>query len=212
MIIYRFCFGPLETNAILIGCPQTKKGAVIDPSAGSTATILDRAAQAGLTIEKILLTHSHWDHFADAQELKTKTSALLYVHALDAKNIEYPGSDGVPLFIPVPAVKPDRLLKEGDIVQVGELKIEVIHTPGHSPGGICYYMREEKILFSGDTLFQGSIGNLHLPTAEPLQMWESLRKLTLLPPETKVIPGHGQETSIGEEKWLERAEAIFSKG
>ena len=211
MIIYKFPSGPLQTNAILIGCAETKRGAVIDPSFESTEAVLHRAAESGLVIEKILLTHSHWDHFADAHSLKTRTSALLYVHLLDAKNIEQPGSDGIPLFFPIHSVKPDRLLAEGDRIQVGELSLQVIHSPGHSPGSVCYYLREQNFLFSGDTLFQGSIGNLHLPTAEPHQMWQSLRKLAELPKETRVVPGHGADTSIGEEGWLERAEEIFSE-
>jgi glyoxylase-like metal-dependent hydrolase (beta-lactamase superfamily II) len=211
MIVYKFPSGPLETNAILVGCPNTKRGAVIDPSLGSTEAILQFAATAGLAIEKILLTHSHWDHFADVHELKMKTSSLLYVHSSDAKNLEHPGSDGIPLFFPIHGAKPDRLLKDGDCIQVGELKIEVIHSPGHSPGSICYYLQEQGLLFSGDTLFQGSIGNLHLPTAEPHHMWASLRKLAKLPKETRVIPGHGDDTSIGDESWLDRAEKIFSE-
>jgi glyoxylase-like metal-dependent hydrolase (beta-lactamase superfamily II) len=211
MMMYKFPSGPLATNAILIGCSNTKRGAVIDPSFGSSSAILRLAAEAGLAVEKILLTHSHWDHFADIHELKTKTSSLLYVHSLDAKNVEHPGSDGIPLFFPIHGAKPDRLLKDGDLIQVGELKFEVIHSPGHSPGSICLYLREQGLLFSGDTLFKGSIGNLHLPTAVPHHMWESLRKLAVLPKETRVIPGHGDDTSIGEESWLERAETIFSE-
>ncbi len=211
MMIYKFPCGPLETNAILFGCLETKRGAVVDPSLGSAEAILKQAAEAGLAIEKILLTHSHWDHFADAHDLKSKTSALLYVHPSDAKNVEHPGSDGVPLFFPIHGVKPDRLLKDKDLLQVGNLKIEVIHSPGHSPGSVCFYLNEKNLLLSGDTLFQGSLGNLHLATAEPHHMWESLRKLAALPKTTRVIPGHGPDTSIGEESWMDRAQEIFGE-
>jgi glyoxylase-like metal-dependent hydrolase (beta-lactamase superfamily II) len=211
MIVYKFPSGPLETNAILFGCAETKRGAVIDPSLGSTEAILAQAAESGLVIEKILLTHSHWDHFADAHALKTRTSALLFVHPSDAKNVEHPGSDGIPLMFPIHPVKPDRLLTEGEVLQVGGLQLEVIHSPGHSPGSVCFYLRDQNLLFSGDTLFNGSIGNLHLPTAEPLHMWDSLRKLAALPKETRVVPGHGPDTAIGKEGWLERAEEIFSE-
>lgn len=211
MIIYRFPFGPLKTNAILIGCPKTKKGAVIDPSLGSTAPILEKAKKHNLSIEKILLTHSHWDHFADAFEMKQATGARLYVHPLDAKNVEQPGADGLPLFFSISPVIPDQLVQEGDHLEVGHLQLEVIHTPGHSPGGVCYYVREQNVLFSGDTLFQGSFGNISLPTANPLHMWDSLRKLAQLPSETRVIPGHGEETSIGQENWLSQAQEIFAE-
>lgn len=211
MLIYKFPFGPIETNALLLVCNQTKIAAVIDPSPGSGGAILQKASQIGAEIQKILLTHSHWDHFADAHEIKQKTGAPLYVHPLDAKNVEHPGSDGLPLFIPIQGVTPDHLFKEGDILEVGQLKLEVIHTPGHSPGGVCFYLREQKVLISGDTLFQGTIGRLDLPTGEPALMWGSLEKLSKLPPETRVIPGHGGETSIGKETWLAKAKQKFSE-
>ena len=211
MLIYKFPFGPLQTNAILIGCLKTKKGAVIDPSLGSAGALLDKAKESGLQVEKILLTHSHWDHFADARKLIYQTGALLYVHPLDAKNVEHPGSDGIPLFCPIDGAVPDGFLNEGDVIEIGSLQIEVIHTPGHSPGSVCFYLRKQNLLIAGDTLFQGSIGNLSLPTANPLHMWDSLNKLANLPSETRVIPGHGGETSIGRESWLSRASEIFSE-
>ncbi len=88
--------------------------------------------------------------------------------------------------------------------------IKVIHTPGHSPGGVCFYLPSEKILFSGDTLFRGTIGNLSLPTARPDLMWDSLKKLAALPPETKVYPGHGGPTTISAEKWIAHAKGKFN--
>lgn len=211
MLYFKFPFGPLETNAILLGCSKTKKAAVIDPSYGSMGAILEKAKEHDLKIEKILLTHSHWDHFADAYALKSQTRAPIYIHPLDAKNLESPGSDGIPLFIPIQPIKPDHFLNEGDVIEVGTLKLEVIHSPGHSPGGVCFYLEQEQFLISGDTLFQGSIGNLSLPTANKEQMWSSLEKLSKLPKETKVVPGHGNETSIGKENWLERAKETFSE-
>ncbi len=197
MILYKFPSGPLATNAILFG--EGRSGAVVDPSMGSTEKILHQAAQSNLQIEKILLTHSHWDHIADAKVLKEKTGALLYVHPLDAKNVEIPGSDGLPLFVHIQGIAPDRFLKEGEPVQVGSLQVEVIHTPGHSPGSVCLYLKDQNILISGDTLFRGGIGRLDLPTGHPEAMAESLRKLAKLPPRTRVIPGHGPDTEIGKE-------------
>lgn len=210
MYIVKFPFGPLQTNAILLGCSKTKKAVIIDASAGCAEPILHKAEEKGSKIEKILLTHSHWDHFADAKELKEKTHAPLYIHTLDAKNLEDPGSDGLPLFIPIEAVSPDHFLSEGDVITVGELKLEVIHTPGHSPGSVCFYLAEQKLLIAGDTLFQGTIGSLSLPTAEPDKMWDSLAKLAKLPPDTRVVPGHGPDTTIGRESWLGHAKEFFS--
>ncbi|PIS02335.1 MAG: MBL fold hydrolase [Chlamydiae bacterium CG10_big_fil_rev_8_21_14_0_10_42_34] len=211
MIFLKFPFGPLETNALLIGCNETKKAAVIDPSLGCSSAILKSAEENGLHIEKILLTHSHWDHFADADVLKSKTGAPLYVHPLDANNLLEPGSDHIPLFVTIHPVKADHLIREGEVICVGNLKLEVIHTPGHSPGGVCFYVKEQNLLISGDTLFKGTIGTLSLPTAQPEEMWKSLEKLSKLPPTTRVVPGHGADTTIGKETWLCRAKEIFSE-
>ncbi|OGN63760.1 MAG: MBL fold hydrolase [Chlamydiae bacterium RIFCSPHIGHO2_12_FULL_49_9] len=199
MFFYKFPSGPFDTNAILIGCSETKKAAVIDPSLGSTDPILEKASEGGVSIEKILLTHSHWDHIADLHVLKNKTHAPIYVHPLDAQNVEHPGSDGIPLFFPIKSAVPDHFLQDGDVVEIGHLKLKVIHTPGHSPGAVCFYIESEKLLISGDTLFKGTIGNLQLPTAEPGKMRESLRRLSELPPDTHVVPGHGDDTTIGDE-------------
>ena len=198
MILHKFACGPLRTNAILFGIDGI--GAVIDPAMGSAEKIVHQAQADGLEIKKIFLTHSHWDHIVDAKLLKEQTGALLYVHPFDAKNIEVPGTDGLPLATPISGVAPDLFLNEGESISLGSLTIEVIHTPGHSPGSVCLYLREQGILFSGDTLFAGAIGRLDLPTGVPEMMEESLEKLAALPPETKVIPGHGPDTKIGHVK------------
>jgi glyoxylase-like metal-dependent hydrolase (beta-lactamase superfamily II) len=199
MLVYKFPSGPLKTNAILFACEETKKAGVVDPSAGSTELILEKAAENGLQVEQILLTHSHWDHIADVSALKKKTGARVFIHPLDAENLRHPGKDGIPLLIRIDGVEPDGFIEEGTAILVGKLLLEVIHTPGHSPGSVCFYLREQKVLFSGDTLFQGTIGNLHLPTGQPEKIRGSLHKLAALPPETRVIPGHGGDTIIAKE-------------
>jgi glyoxylase-like metal-dependent hydrolase (beta-lactamase superfamily II) len=204
MLLFKFPFGPLKTNALLLGCSETKKAAVIDPALGSSDAVLEKAEEMGLSIDKILLTHSHWDHFADAQNMKEKTGAPVYVHALDAENLRTPGSDGLPLLFPLRSVDPDHFFVDGERFKVGHLNIEVIHTPGHSPGGVCFYVPAHHLLISGDTLFQGCMGGLHLPTANADEMKGSLKKLSLLPPDTRVVPGHGPDTTIGKESWLKK--------
>ena len=207
-VLHKFPCGPLETNAVLFG--HGGIGAAIDPSLGSAEKIIAQAKESGLKVEKILLTHSHWDHIADVHVLQEQTGALLYVHPLDAKNVEAPGSDSLPLYFPIPSARPDHLIQDGEIVTVGPLKLEVIHTPGHTPGGVCFYLASHEILFAGDTLFRGSIGRLDLPTGNAESMWPSLRKLAKLPPKTRVISGHGPDTEIGKESWLAKAEDLFS--
>jgi glyoxylase-like metal-dependent hydrolase (beta-lactamase superfamily II) len=190
---------------------QTHKAALIDAPQGSAKQLIERIKELGLSVECLLLTHSHWDHTADAAELKKELGIPLYVHKLDAQNVEEPGSDGLPLLIDIPKAKVDHFLEEGQVIPVGTLSLEVIHTPGHSPGGICFYLNEQNTLISGDTLFQGSIGNLSLPTSEPEKMWQSLEKLAKLPPKTRVLPGHGDETTIGDESWLKNAKEYFGE-
>lgn len=211
MNIQAFPSGPFETNAYLVSCPFTKEAAIIDPAPGSFQSIENFLEQHQLTPTKILLTHTHWDHIGDVYPLKEKYSLPVYVHEYDAFNLENPGSDGLPCWIPIEGVIPEHLIKEGEKISVGNLVFEVIETPGHTPGGVCFYSKEKQVLFSGDTLFRGTIGNLSFPTSRPHLMWQSLTKLSALPPQTRVFPGHGPETTIGSEKWLERAEELFGQ-
>jgi glyoxylase-like metal-dependent hydrolase (beta-lactamase superfamily II) len=209
MIVNFFSAGPLETNTVLLACPKTQKAAIIDVPFESTPILMEEIKKSFLKPQMILLTHSHWDHIGEAIELKEKLKIPIYVHAEDAGNLEAPGSDGLPLFFPIKAGAADHILKDGQILELGSLKIEVIHTPGHTPGGVCFWIENEGILISGDTLFQGTIGKLTLPTGRPRLMWESLKKLSQLPPYTRVIPGHGEETTIGAETWLSNPQKKF---
>lgn len=209
MFLFVFPSGPLSTNAVLLGCTQTKSAAVIDPALGSTDMLIKTAEKHQFRIEKILLTHSHFDHIAEVYELKKRTGAKIFIHTLDAPNLIDPGSDGIPLMFPVQGVSPDVRLEDGQKIEVGNLSVQVMHTPGHSPGSVCYYIASENTLFSGDTFFKGSMGVIHFPTGNAENMWESLKKLSKLPPKTKVVPGHGVKTTIGDESWLSQAKEMF---
>lgn len=209
MILEIFCSGPVFTNCVLLGCSKTKKAAIIDAPLGSLSLLLPRIEELKLIPEMLLLTHSHWDHMGDAAAIKKRLGIPLYVHQLDAPNLLEPGSDRIPMIRVIDRVEADYFLEEGQKLLLGELKIEVIHTPGHTPGGVCFYLPEEDTLISGDTLFQGSIGNISFSTGEPDKMWKSLEKLAKLPRATRVIPGHGEETTIGDEPWLIDAKKYF---
>ena len=210
MEIKKFVSGLLETNSYLIIDEKNKKAALIDPAKGSKDKILSFLEKNDLSLEAILITHSHFDHIGDVRSLQEKTKACVYIHKEDEKNLEKPGADGIAPFEEIEGAKADKNVKENDLIEIGDLKIEVIHTPGHTPGGVCYYLEKEKILFSGDTLFSGTIGNLSFPTCSEKDMWISLKKLSSLPVDTIVYPGHGEKTSIGKEKWLSSAEEYFS--
>lgn len=210
VIVEIFCSGPALTNSILLGCPKTRKGAIIDAPFDVSRQLLERISQLELSMEMLLITHSHWDHIAEVALLKNSLDQIsVYVHKADEPNLRNPGIDGLPMIRPVEGVVPDQILRDGQKLFLGELEIEVLHTPGHSPGSVCFFLPREKILISGDTLFKGTIGNLSFPTSQPHLMWHSLERLAKLPAETRVIPGHGEETSIGKEQWLSNARAYF---
>lgn len=200
--------GPFDTNAYILACNETSEGVIIDPAPRSYDALI-RGASA-IKIKAILLTHSHWDHIGDLKRVKEGFGIPVYVHPADRGNVVKPGSDGLPLMQQIEGVEPDFDLQEGEIIEVGKLRLIVIETPGHTPGGVCFHLDQEKILFSGDTLFKGSIGNLSFPNASPSDMWHSLKKLEHLAPETVVYPGHGPSTTIGDESWLPKAQKLFS--
>lgn len=209
MNIKAFPSGPYATNAYIVACPLTKKAAIIDPAPDSFRAINIYVTANQLVVDKILITHSHWDHIAEVAALKKHFSVPIYIHQEDAPNLINPGADGLPFRMPIEGVAPDHYLTEKEPVEVGEIVFEVIHTPGHTPGGVCLYSKKDNVLFSGDTLFKGSIGNLSFPTSNPALMWHSLDKLAKLPPNTIVYPGHGPKTTIGNESWLPNAREIF---
>lgn len=209
MILETFPCGPFRTNAYLIGCENTKKGIFIDPAPESAEKLLKTAKNHELQIEAIYLTHSHWDHIADVAILKERLPLNIYVHRKDEENLKHPGSDHIPMFVKIKGAEPTHFLEEGQLHHIGELNFVVIHTPGHCPGSVCFYFEKEKVLISGDTLFKGTIGSLSLPTAEQEKMWDSLKKLSLLPLSTKVYPGHGGPTTLKEEEWIKNAKQLF---
>lgn len=209
MNILTFPSGPFETNAYLLVIEAFKKAVIVDPAPRSFDPISSYLNRHHLQLDKILITHSHWDHIVDTSFFVHAYKAPVYVHELDAMNLQTPRSDGLPCWIPYESVKDLHYVKDNDIIDICNTKWQVIETPGHTPGGVCYYNSEHHILFSGDTLFKGSIGNLSFPTARPHLMWKSLEKIAKLPSFTKVYPGHGLETTIGAESWLSKAREIF---
>ncbi len=209
MLVHVFPSGPLETNTILVACSKTQLTAIFDPAPDSTPQVNACLAEHNLTPKMILLTHSHWDHIADVAALKKIWQIPVAIHSADLPNLEQPGADGLPFYIPMQGVKPDQLLAGGDVISIGSLCFQVIHTPGHSPGSVCFYEPEQHILISGDTLFKGSIGNLSFPTSKADDMWPSLDKLQKLAPTTRIFPGHGPDTILCKESWLPHAKSMF---
>lgn len=210
MNIATFATGPFETNAYVVSCADTHQAAIIDPGVDSAPLIIDYLNNQKLVPVYIWLTHSHWDHIANVSMLKNRYDIPVVIHHLDTPNLEHPGSDGLPCWISFPGVIPDKIIDEGTQLILGKSTFSVIHTPGHSPGSVCLYCPEQNLLISGDTLFKGTIGNLSFPTSQPDKMRGSLEKLAKLSPITRVFPGHGPATTIGQESWLANAKQLFS--
>ena len=204
-----FPSGPFQTNALVVSCTIPKQALIVDPAPNSFAPIRRHIKEHNLTATTILLTHSHWDHFADTAKVKATYNIPVLVHRDDAPNLINPGADGLPLPDAIEGVDPDGFLEDGMIISVGESSLRVIHTPGHSPGSVCFYCAEDNIVITGDTLFKGSIGNLSFPTSEASKMWASLEKLIALPPQTNFIPGHGASSQLSKESWLPNAKELF---
>lgn len=209
MIIKAIPSGPYFTNAYVFACSETRKAVIVDPSPKSAPKITAYLDDHSLEPIAILLTHSHWDHIADVAELKALYSIPVCVHALDLPNLENPGADQLPCSIPISGVRADVLIQEGSKIEIGLLCLEVIHTPGHSVGSVCFFEKNRQILFSGDTLFRGTIGNISFPTSDPESMWTSLKKIAQLPPTTVFYPGHGATSTLGRENWLADPQKYF---
>lgn len=199
MQIYRMAVGLMETNCYIIADEETNEGAVIDPGADGSL-ILDKIKTLGIELQYILLTHTHYDHIGAVAEIKRQTGAKLAVSEEDAAGLTdrhwnlsaYGGS-------PVEAAEADILLKDGDELRLGEHTIQVLFTPGHTKGGVCFLCGDE--LFSGDTLFDLSVGRCDFPGGSLDTLVQSIKtKLMPLDDMVRVRPGHGPMTTIGRER------------
>ncbi|MFC1925378.1 MBL fold metallo-hydrolase, partial [Chloroflexota bacterium] len=207
MIIQKLEVGPFLSNCYIVGSEETGKGMVIDPGADA-GRILKTVDSLGLSIDLIVATHTHTDHIAAVAQVKEATGADYAVHEAEAtKKTKETNTSLNRMLGPVLGAslrslpEPDRLLCDSDIIKLDELSFNVLHTPGHSPGGIC--LQGHRVVFCGDTLFNLSIGRTDFPGCSHTQLMESIRtKLMTLPDDTKVYCGHGPETTIGlEREW-----------
>jgi len=192
----RLRLGALETNCFVVGDDADGPVLVIDPADDAPAIL---AAIGGREVAAIVLTHAHFDHLGAVRDLAAATGAPLLAHDADADAVQSAEANGGAVFgFRFTAPRVDRRLQDGDTVVAGTLTFTVLHTPGHTPGGIC--LLGEGHLFAGDTLFAGSVGRTDFTGGDARTLRASVGRLAALPPETVVHPGHGPDTTIARER------------
>jgi glyoxylase-like metal-dependent hydrolase (beta-lactamase superfamily II) len=198
MIIKKLVVGPLENNCFVIADEKSKECFVVDP-ADEPDRIIDFINENNMKVKYIICTHAHFDHVGAVPEIKKETEAKLVIHRYDL-NIYRSSKNHAALwgFEIDPLPEPDLFVSEGEVLQIGNLRFEILHTPGHSPGGICIY--GEGILITGDTLFAGSVGRTDLPGGDRESLKKSFIRLMSLSDAVKVFPGHGPESTVGKER------------
>ena len=192
--------GPIGTNCYILEDEATNKAAVIDPG-DEGDRILSVLKEDGVQVEYILLTHGHFDHIWGANELRRLSGAPIYAYE-EEKEVCEDASKNVSDQAGRPeTVAADNYLKDGAQLDLAGMHFQLIATPGHTKGSCCYYMEKEKVLFAGDTLFEGSVGRTDFPTGSMGRLVHSIKeRLLVLPEDTIVYPGHGDETTIADEK------------
>ncbi|MBI4848594.1 MAG: MBL fold metallo-hydrolase [Nitrospirae bacterium] len=198
MVIKKLVIGPLQENCYIVADEMSDQSIVIDPG-DEPDRVIELIKDSGLHVSSVILTHAHFDHIGAAGDIKKATGAKILVHEGDMElykgvrdQASFWGYDVEDL------PEPDGFLNEGDEVRVGDMLFQVLHTPGHSPGGICLY--GEGVVFSGDTIFQGSVGRTDFYGGDMMQLKESFKRIISLPDDTVILSGHGPETTVGREK------------
>ena len=191
--------GPLETNCYLVYSQDSLECAVVDPGA-EAERIVQLIAQKNLKPTLILNTHGHVDHIGANKEIKEKFNIPLYIHSADGPMLENVQQSEMAIFLgAMDSPSPDHFLNDGDKIKIGKSFLQVIHTPGHSPGSVSFL--SDGFLLSGDTLFFGGVGRTDLPGGSWKEMVNSIKnKILTMPDEMKVLPGHGPFTTVGQEK------------
>lgn len=203
MIIEHLVVGMLQTNCYIVADETSSEAIVIDPG-GEAKRIYSFLTSRGLKLKSILLTHGHFDHVLDSWNLKKLAGGEIYIHPLDEPLLHnrIVGLGAVLMGKTITLnFSPDKPLKEGDVLALGDTKIHVLETPGHTPGHVSFYVPSKRLIFVGDTLFEGSIGRTDFPGGSYEQLISSVRtKIFPLGDDVIVYPGHGPTTTVGKER------------
>ena len=200
MKIERFVLGPIETNCYVVVNEDTKECFAVD-MAYCPQEYVDHIREQGYQMKALFLTHGHFDHIMAADAVRDKYDVKVYASCDEKNTLEQPHINLGEAYGLKLSVKADVWHKDGEILKLAGFDIEALHTPGHTEGGSCYYIREIGVLFSGDTLFCGSVGRTDFPGGSMSEIVRSIKeKVMVLPDDTKVYPGHGEGTSVGYER------------
>jgi glyoxylase-like metal-dependent hydrolase (beta-lactamase superfamily II) len=201
MILETFPVGPLACNCTLLGDDAAGEAIIVDPG-DEVDRIHRRLSEHGLRLKQILITHAHIDHVGGALKLKRLTGAPIFLNQEDLPLLDMMAVQAAWLGVDTPdTARPDELLTEGMTVGLARYPAQVIHTPGHTQGSVCLHFAPMKMVIAGDTLFAGSIGRTDLPGGNYGQIIESIHsRLLALPDDTRVLPGHGPETTLARER------------
>lgn len=203
MIVLSRTGGVASTNAFLIADENSKQAVLFDAPDHTIEPLLSEAAKRGLDVIGLWLTHGHFDHFADHALVKQRfPKAQVLIHLLDEHKVQNPNYDlclfGLSFLIP--PLKPDGFLSDNQVLKFGDMEVQVLHTPGHAPGHVSFYFPKQQLLVGGDLIIGGSIGRTDLPDSNPEEMEASIRRVMELPDSTQLLGGHGQPSTIGEER------------
>lgn len=200
MMIEQYCVGQVATNCYFAINEETKEMLVIDPG-DSAGMLAEQIKRKNLKPRAVLLTHGHFDHAMAAEELAEMFGIQIYAHEAEKDTLEEPGKNVSLMIGKRDVYHADVYVKDGELLELAGMKLKVLHTPGHTAGGCCYYLEKEKVLFSGDTLFCQSVGRTDFPGGSMSGIVRSIKeKLMVLPDEVKVYPGHMDLTTIGTER------------
>ena len=193
--------GIATTNCFLVADEQAKQAVLFDAPDGTAGAPLDEARRRGWDVVGLWLTHGHFDHVADHVEVSRRyPDAKVLVHRLDEPKLLRPNSSiGFPLPFTITPRRPDGYVEDGQKLSLGSLRCEVLHTPGHSPGHVMYHFPDEKLLVGGDLIIAGAVGRTDLADSSPAALYASIRRVMQLPPDTKLLPGHGDVGTLADE-------------
>ena len=201
MIVIMNTGGIAATNCYLVADEETKQAVLFDAPDGTAGVVLDEAKRRGFEVIGLWLTHGHFDHIADHPEVTSRfPNAQVLIHRLDEPKLLRPNSSIFALPFQIAPRRPDDYVEDGQKLSIGNLKVDVIHTPGHAPGHVMFHLPEQKVLVGGDLIIGGAVGRTDLPDSDEGQLNDSIRRVMALPPETQLLPGHGRPGTLADER------------